>query len=373
MLMLCLGAPLLLAFVQATDHPATPPPSAAPPPAAQPVQPVQPTAAAQPAPSVQPEDAPTPSDPKERLKLAEEVNGLHGFDMPWHLKASYEVFAPDGSSKDKGTYEEWRKDAKQYKIAFHSPAVSVEEYGTDHGIFRSGGKDLPRKPLSLIKEEIMQPVALEGNPEKVQLKNYERSFGKGKAPCTALVTRDGNETTETAASFCFAPQNAVVLYTSSPYRRFQALLEHIAFTNGHYLALDVQWFILGKPWLKLHIDTLDAFAPTDATVLTVPATALFVGPGANPLGKVTAGHTLNKVAPQYPSEAKQQGVQGEVTVSCTIGKDGHMKNLEVLAGPPMLQKAALDAVSQWVYQPYLLDGQPVEVETEVNVVFNLGR
>ncbi len=195
----------------------------------------------------------------------------------------------------------------------------------------------------------------------------------GKLPCTALVTRDENETTETAASFCFTSENAVVVYASSPYRRFQTQPGHITLVNGHYLALDVQWFILRKPWLKIHIDKLDAFAPADAKVLTVPATALFIGPRATQSGSVTVGRALSKVAPQYPWEAKQQGVQGEVILSCTISKDGHMKRLEVLAGPPMLQKAALDAVSQWVYHPYLLDGQPVEVETDITVVFDLGR
>ena len=56
-----------------------------------------------------------------------------------------------------------------------------------------------------------------------------------------------------------------------------------------------------------------------------------------------------------------------------IGKDGHIADVHVVSGPPALQRAALDAVKQWEYRPYLLNGQPVEVNTTVNVVFALSR
>jgi protein TonB len=59
-------------------------------------------------------------------------------------------------------------------------------------------------------------------------------------------------------------------------------------------------------------------------------------------------------------------------LQATISKSGSIENLRVISGPPMLQQAALDAVRSWRYKPYLLNGDPVEVETTVNVVFNLG-
>jgi len=59
-------------------------------------------------------------------------------------------------------------------------------------------------------------------------------------------------------------------------------------------------------------------------------------------------------------------------LQATISKVGSIQNLRVISGPPMLQQAALDAVRSWRYKPYLLNGDPVEVETTVNVVFNLG-
>ena len=86
-------------------------------------------ASSQPAPPASPAEVMTPKDPKERMDLARKVNGLQGLDVPWHLKASYEVFAADGKSSDTGTYEEWRVNAKQYRIALHGSSVSAEMYG----------------------------------------------------------------------------------------------------------------------------------------------------------------------------------------------------------------------------------------------------
>jgi protein TonB len=62
-----------------------------------------------------------------------------------------------------------------------------------------------------------------------------------------------------------------------------------------------------------------------------------------------------------------------VNLQATISKLGTIENLRVVSGPPMLQQAALDAVKSWRYKPYLLDGEPTEVETTVSVIFSLGR
>jgi protein TonB len=88
---------------------------------------------------------------------------------------------------------------------------------------------------------------------------------------------------------------------------------------------------------------------------------------------VIAAMLLRNPPPVYPAIARVAGVQGTVTLQATISKSGSIENLRVVGGPAMLQQAALDAVKTWVYRPYLLDGQPVEVETTVNVIFSLGR
>jgi protein TonB len=87
---------------------------------------------------------------------------------------------------------------------------------------------------------------------------------------------------------------------------------------------------------------------------------------------VEAGMILQKTQPVYPPIAKAARVQGTVVLQATISKTGTITDLHVVSGPAMLQGSALDAVRTWRYRPYLLSGEPVEVETTINVIFTLG-
>ena len=86
---------------------------------------------------------------------------------------------------------------------------------------------------------------------------------------------------------------------------------------------------------------------------------------------VSAGLLVRKVNPAYPPLAKQARIQGQVVLHAVISKDGSIENLTLVSGHPMLAPAAIEAVKQWKYKPYLLNGEPVEVDTEVLVNFTL--
>lgn len=88
---------------------------------------------------------------------------------------------------------------------------------------------------------------------------------------------------------------------------------------------------------------------------------------------VMAGNKITGEMPVYSAIAKEARVQGTVTLQATISKSGTIENLRVLDGPAMLAASAVQAVSTWRYHPYLLNGEPVEVETTINVVFNLSN
>jgi protein TonB len=87
---------------------------------------------------------------------------------------------------------------------------------------------------------------------------------------------------------------------------------------------------------------------------------------------VSEGMILSKANPTYPVIARSAGISGTIALAATISTTGHIENLKVLSGPPMLRQAAIDAVNTWRYRPYLLNNQPVEVETTINIVFTLG-
>jgi protein TonB len=84
------------------------------------------------------------------------------------------------------------------------------------------------------------------------------------------------------------------------------------------------------------------------------------------------GNLIRRVEPTYPSLARTARIQGQVLLSAVIGKDGAIENLRVLSGHPMLVGAAVDAVRQWRYRPYILNGDAIEVETQITVNFRLG-
>lgn len=111
-------------------------------------------------------------------------------------------------------------------------------------------------------------------------------------------------------------------------------------------------------------DSIGRAAP--AQVHVAPSRKLAISSG------VMEGHKLSGAEPRYPTIAIAARVQGTVVLAATISKSGAIENLHVVSGPPMLAMAAEQAVQTWRYRPYLLNGAPVEVETTVRVLFNLG-
>jgi TonB family protein len=86
---------------------------------------------------------------------------------------------------------------------------------------------------------------------------------------------------------------------------------------------------------------------------------------------VAEGLKIHDVTPRYPVEARQQRIQGDVLLQARIDTKGNIVNLKVVQGDPILVAAAVDAVKQWRYRPYILKGEPVEVETTIRVQFHM--
>jgi len=86
---------------------------------------------------------------------------------------------------------------------------------------------------------------------------------------------------------------------------------------------------------------------------------------------VVSGLLIRKVTPNYPPLAKQARISGSVVLQAEISKDGSIENLHAVSGHPMLIQSAIDAVRQWKYKPYILNGVPVAVETTITVNFTL--
>jgi protein TonB len=90
------------------------------------------------------------------------------------------------------------------------------------------------------------------------------------------------------------------------------------------------------------------------------------------ISHMSEGNLVRKVLPVYPPLARMAGIQGQVVLQAVISKQGAIEDLKILGGHPMLVPAAIEAVRQWRYQPYVLNNEPVEVETQITVNFSLG-
>ncbi len=87
--------------------------------------------------------------------------------------------------------------------------------------------------------------------------------------------------------------------------------------------------------------------------------------------KVTNNLLISSVAPIYPPDAKRRHLTGTVVLQVVIGKDGRIAKIKQISGPDELASAAMTAVQQWVYRPFMLQGKPLEVDTQLTFNFNI--
>lgn len=116
---------------------------------------------------------------------------------------------------------------------------------------------------------------------------------------------------------------------------------------------------------------LDNDNPKPSGVLPIIAPAVKFPKRVRVSTGVAAGLLVSKVAPVYPDGARVAHIQGSVIVHAIVSKDGTVGDLQLVSGPPELAASAIDAVKQWRFRPYLLNGRPVEVETQFQVNFVL--
>ena len=106
---------------------------------------------------------------------------------------------------------------------------------------------------------------------------------------------------------------------------------------------------------------------------SVPATSIATPKLIRVGGNVQQANLIQQPRPVYPPDAKKARIQGTVRMMVIIAKDGTVKNIELESGHPMLVSSAMEAVRQWVYRPTLLNGEPVEVQTTVDVNYTLNQ
>jgi TonB family protein len=312
-----------------------------------------------------------PTDPAAILAAAANVNGLSGPTLlPWHLRVSYQIFDDEGHSKDSGVYEELWVSDKKYKRSYASPSFTQTDFATDHGLYRSGSQNWPGPQETTLRAEIIDPIPAALNLSGFRLESKRRSVDKVNLQC---VTLKGDSIYLSNDVYCFQPDKPILRITNGPGNRVTTSYNNILMFQGHFLSRDIRVMSGGKPLLVLHIDSVEGVPTINDSDLTPPPDAVRIPSGKVVMPEKTmAALLLREVSPHYPENAKAARITGTVVLHITIGKDGRVTNAQAISGPNELRKTSIDAVLQWEYRPFLIAGEPTEVETSLPVIFTIG-
>jgi TonB family protein len=337
------------------------------------------SALAQTAVTPQPVIVPSSASAASILQAARHLNGLGGEDLkPWHLKAHYESFGEKGAVVSSGTFEEWWVSPDRYKRSYTSAQFTQTEYRSPGGLFTTGANGSAPWPESLIADRVLAPLPSAGEVAESSPEKREHDFGGVPLVCVMLAQKVAGINQAPLSlfpSYCFSADKPLLRF-SNYYGGVQSFFNKIGFFQQRYLGLDTTIKNGANDLLRVQIDQL--------TTLTETMT---VGDLVQPAGdavkrrsenvevpsSVYRGKRIGGTDPTYPARAKQSRTTGEVDLKALISRDGHIYRLRVAKSPdPDLTLAAMAAVERWVFTPYLLDGEPVEVNTSIQVNFRLG-
>ena len=263
----------------------------------------------------------------------------------------------------------------------HAPAHRTTDWHTADGkhSYEETGSGLSFFEYKL-QSSLFSPLPESSNldPAKIRLDREELKVGKASLPCVMvipLMPQHGKLQTVPLGlfpSYCFDP-NLPALRISDSFGTVAMYFNDLVKAQGHFLPRDVTFSEGKQKILTAQVQTIELIPDTDPA-LTPAATATYPKTERVPLvAGVTVGMLLKKQQPIYPQDAKDTRVSGTVVLHAIIGRDGRIHELKVVSAPwPSLAAAALMAVSKWEYRPYQVNGEPVEVETTVNVIFTLG-
>jgi TonB family protein len=325
-----------------------------------------------------------PHDPRALLEAAIPLYDFSSPDLkPWHLKATYQLYDPKGQPTEQGTWEYWWSSPHVHRSTLTRAGEEHTEWSTAEGaIYRKGAGRPSHYFERMIKDIVFITLpthsVLDSDKVKLELKMVPPD--KPELACvvvTGQALADGKPQPQGSGNptdYCFNPATTAlrIFYSDQITRRYNRVVK----TQDHFLPREVVVAEGSQTLFTVSVDTIDSI-DTDSAALRPTSDATLEQQLPHPAdtnGSIGVGMLVKKIAPVYPASSKTAHEEGVVTLAALIGKDGRIDDLEVLGSPsPALAKAALDAVKQWEYEPYLLNGQPVEVETTVNVIFTLGR
>jgi TonB family protein len=259
-----------------------------------------------------------------------------------------------------GTLEEFFIDSKKYRRTYSADTLNQTEVATESGLYRSGDQRWPSPSELQVRNEVLQPLYLAlRDQHNLRLDKIDWQVGASKLPCIILRRTDMTISDNGLQKFCFDPGTVLLRYTRGGGWDETAYNNFVLFQD-RYVPLEIEVTHAGKAFLKIHVEELESIIHVDD--------ALFEPPKGNdgPLaGRISISSAIlmrdyiaSRATPAYP-----RGVRGKVTVNFVVGKDGRVIEAVAVDGPAELRGAAVEAVRKYRFRPFLVQGQPVEVES----------
>jgi TonB family protein len=306
-----------------------------------------------------------------QLHAAEAATALDTPDMkPWHLKLSVQLFDSAGKPADQGNVEEWWDSPELNRTEYKTSSYSATEIRKEGRLYRTKGADFPPYYLELLRRQIVHPMPRGDTGMKLpNLRLRKLNAGKLAMDCIELGYVIGQQSSPLGSvpAYCFG-RDTDTLRMSAPLLGEVIGRDSIGSFAGREVSGDVGVSANSVEAAKGHIDVLtnseiprSSFDPSDDTPEVTPP---IVDDDGIPM------KLISQAFPLYPAQAKAQHVSGTVVLRAIIGTDGAVRNLETISSAsPLLISGATDAVKQWKYQPYLVNGVPTEVVKQIVTTF----
>ena len=326
---------------------------------------------------------PRPRDAHDILEAAAPYYDFHSADQkPWHFKATYQLYDEKGEPSEQGTYEYWWASPKVYRSSWTRPHATHTEWHTADGAYeRSDSGAALNFFEKRLESMLLAPLAGLHNidPALFKLELKQMAAGGVQFSCIAeipLRQRDGSAQSlpeSLAQSFCFDPQSPI-LWAIHSHGIVTAAFSSIVKMQGKYLPREVVVTGGRQKILSVSVIQVSGLSPSDPALIPSAGARLAQDQNTQSVAGLSGGWIIKRVPPVYPRMAWSGHDEGTVLLQGTIGVDGLVHDPEVILAPSRaLAESALDAVSQWVYKPFSLNGKPIEKESVFNVRYSFTK
>jgi TonB family protein len=342
-----------------------------------------------------------PRDPAAILEMAAPFYDYSLASPAWHLSYHYRLLDDQGKMSAEGKFDYWWSAPGVSRVSWTKGSNVHDEWHTADGKLLQliKGEDITSMEHRLSSAILLSlPKAQDYQSGRTSLKLVELDNSGTANLCVALVSAGAESTglmpltssqpvdlQGVGTAYCFDSQAPVLVSSlqnhtiTNSYSRIQKFL-------GHNIAGHIDISYLGTKKLEADLEKSTEIKADDAAFNPAPDAVtppmqliprripITTGASGGPAATVKPGMLISSVPPVYPPAARAAHISGTVVVQAMIGKDGRIYDTQVVSSPDdSLSQAAIDAVRQWRYLPYTLNGEPVPVKTTINVGFTLNR